>query len=83
MSVLSEMNVKALSNLEESKINIIKLGLAREFWKWYMNHKEDEILSISVLFISVKKVRVKNIKFVFELLFGHMPGDLANGSIQP
>lgn len=67
MSVLAKINLKEAETSQN--VAFIKLLIAREFWKWYEEHQNDKIVKLKILFIS-KTVRVKDIKFVFELLFG-------------
>ena len=67
MAVLSQINLKEAEL--STNVDFIKSLIAREFWIWYEQHKEDKIVSVGFLFLR-KTVRVRNIKFVFELLFG-------------
>lgn len=69
MSVLNEID---LGKAEYGNAEIIRGNIAREFWNWYEEHREDKIISIGFLFIR-KTLRVKDIRFVFVMLFGDPP----------
>lgn len=43
-----------------------KFNLKQFFWTWYYEHQDDVILRIFIF----KTIKVKHLKFLFELLFG-------------
>lgn len=66
MSVLNDLNVAG----DVARTNVVKRALAYAFWtQWYPAHKDDVIAR--VLFL--KTVRVRDVKFVFVLIFGQEP----------
>lgn len=67
MAVLNQLNLKEAGI--SSDVAFIKSLIAREFWAWFELHKEDKIISIGIWFLR-KTVRVRDIRSVFELLFG-------------
>ena len=52
------------------QIKVIKQSLSWAFWtQWYPDHKDDKIARILFL----KTVRVRDVKFVFVIIFGSDP----------
>lgn len=47
-------------------------GIKKDMWKWWEDHREDEVVTFGFLFIR-KTFRVKDLKFLFVLLFGDKP----------
>lgn len=66
MAVLDQAKFSMLNEMQAEQS---KIDLAIFFWAWFHEHMEDKIVSINLLFIH-KTVRVKNIKGIFEMLFG-------------
>lgn len=50
----------------------IRSLIAREFWAWYTEHKEDTLAKVGFLFVSFT-VKIKSAKFIFEALLGPQP----------
>jgi hypothetical protein len=67
MAALDEVDVAHLQ--PETTQDLIKKSIATMFWMWYANNLDREVTTIKVWFIR-KKVYVRELKSIFELLFG-------------
>jgi len=67
MAALDEVDVTHLE--PQTTQDLIKKSIATMFWMWYANNLDREVTTIKVWFIR-KKVYVRELKSIFELLFG-------------
>ena len=67
MAVLNELDVSQLS--AASNEQLIREIVGKLFWTWYFANQDRKITTIRVWFIS-KTLYVRDIRGVFELLFG-------------
>jgi len=67
MAALDEINVDALE--PETTSDIVKDSIAKLFWHWYHMNLDHPVTTIRVWFIR-RTVQVKDLKAIFELLFG-------------
>ena len=66
MSVLSELSIVG----NNAQVGVVKKALAWAFWtQWYPAHMDDVVAKIWI----VKTVRVRDVRFVFVLVFGPPP----------
>lgn len=72
MAVIHDLNVKGSSFVQQAEMNILKELFAEQFWQWFDDHLELEVLKINWKIIR-KTFRVKDIKPIFVLLFGEHP----------
>lgn len=77
MSVLENIEIQSLTQTQQESQNLkistqkIRDDINKGFWKWYDEHADDEVFSISLLIIHIKKIRVKDLHRFFILLFGN------------
>lgn len=63
MSVLKDLKVVG----NTAQVGVVKRALAWAFWnQWYPEHENDVIAKVWIF----KTVRVRDVKFVFVLIFG-------------
>ena len=67
MAALDEVSVKHLE--PQTTQDLIKKSISAMFWSWYVANLDREVTTIKVWFIR-KKVYVRELKSIFELLFG-------------
>jgi hypothetical protein len=67
MAALDEINVEELEPSTTS--DIAKEAIAKLFWHWYHMNLDRSVTTIKVWFFR-KTVTVKDLKGIFELLFG-------------
>lgn len=68
MAALDELNLEEL--VPETPKDIVKETINRLFWIWFTQNEYRELTTIKV-WIFRKKVVVRDLKQIFELLFGH------------
>lgn len=68
MSILNDLSTDT-GAANAALVAIIKGRLARDFWRWYVVHEEDEVASVGVLLFRVK-IRVKTLRPFWVLFFG-------------
>lgn len=67
MAALDEINTQELE--PETTSDIVKDAISKLFWSWYHANLDRPVTTVKVWFIR-KQVRVKDLKAIFELLFG-------------
>ena len=72
MSVLRELDVSQIA--QSSNEQFIREVVSKLFWTWYFSNQDRKITTVKVWFIT-KTIYVRDIRGVFELLFG--PADAA------
>lgn len=55
--------------VDEGVVELIKGALHDQFWQWFKQHQDDVVLKKNLLFFSLT-VRVRDLRFVFNLVFG-------------
>lgn len=55
--------------VDEGVVGLIKAALHDQFWLWFAQHENDVVLKKNLLFFSLT-VRVRDLRFVFNLVFG-------------
>lgn len=67
MAVIQELDLVEIQN------PAVRAGIrdimAREFWAWYYQNQDRTVTTVKVWFLS-KKVRVRDLRPIFVLLFG-------------
>lgn len=67
MAALDEVNVDHLE--PQTTQDVIKRSIAKIFWAWFNINLDREVTTIKVWFLR-KKVYVRDLRSIFELLFG-------------
>jgi hypothetical protein len=67
MAALDELNLEEL--VPETPKDIVKETINKLFWLWYTQNEYRELTTIK-LWIFRKKLTVRDLKQIFELLFG-------------
>lgn len=49
----------------------IKDAIARFFWEWFREHEDDVLIKKTIIFFSIS-IKVRDLRFLFEMLFGPM-----------
>lgn len=73
MSALREANLDAYSVENQEWFKAI---VAQMFWRWYESNQETLVTTISV-WVFKKKIFVKDLRSLFEILFGEANGTTA------
>jgi hypothetical protein len=68
---LNFAQLRAQTQVQQSlpALDILRKLVSAEFWRWYNAHSDQQLTKVKVWIFS-KTVRVKDIRPLFELLFG-------------
>lgn len=70
--VLNQIGLSAAGD----KQTLIRAALAAGFWSWFLRHQDDVLLEKRVLKLVVIKIRVRDLRSLFETLFGPQPSSV-------
>ncbi len=82
MAVLQEVAITvpgsgAAGPVTDAVREVIRGELARHFWRWYEQHREDVLLRRTVVIFKVT-IRVRDLRDLFVMLFGAEPANVAS-----
>jgi hypothetical protein len=77
MAAIDDLNFEQLRAKTQAQqqlpaLQVLRSLVAAEFWRWYRTHQDTKLTKIKVWVFS-KTVVVKDIRPLFELLFGEEP----------